>query len=144
MLIGVGVSCRISYSIISYLYVSCRGSITSVGEERAFYSYRLLVIMWFVLGGISSSAWCLGKSCVIISHEPCEVIVYTCSGVRPSVRRSTASVVHHFQISLLRSRLANQSQISCGASMGRGNKSLYNGSVHMTKMDARPIYGKNF
>ena len=38
MLIGVGVSCRISYSIVSYLYVSCSGSITSVGEERANFS----------------------------------------------------------------------------------------------------------
>ena len=35
MLFGVGVPCRILYSIVSYLYVSCRGSITSVGEERA-------------------------------------------------------------------------------------------------------------
>ena len=34
-LIGVGVSCHISYSIVSYLYVSCSGSITSAGEERA-------------------------------------------------------------------------------------------------------------
>ena len=38
MLIGVGVSCRISYSFVSYLYVSCSGSITSVGEERANFS----------------------------------------------------------------------------------------------------------
>ena len=29
-----GVSCRILYSIVSYLYVSCSGSITPVGEER--------------------------------------------------------------------------------------------------------------
>ena len=34
MLLGVGVSSRILYSIVSYLYVSCSGSITSVGEER--------------------------------------------------------------------------------------------------------------
>ena len=34
MLFGVGVSCRILYSIGSDLYVSCSGSITSVGEER--------------------------------------------------------------------------------------------------------------
>ena len=32
---GVNVSCCIFYSIDSYLYVSCSGSITSVGEERA-------------------------------------------------------------------------------------------------------------
>ena len=35
MLIGVGVSCRISYSFDSYLYVRFSGLITSVGEERA-------------------------------------------------------------------------------------------------------------
>ena len=39
MLIGVlGVSCRISYSIVSYLNVSFGGLITSVGEERAHFS----------------------------------------------------------------------------------------------------------
>ena len=34
ILVAVGVSCRISYSIFSYLDVCCSGSITSVGEER--------------------------------------------------------------------------------------------------------------
>ena len=34
MLFGVGVSYRILYSIVSNLYVSCSGSIISVGEER--------------------------------------------------------------------------------------------------------------
>ena len=37
MLIGVGVSCCFLYSIVSYLYVSYSGLITSVGEERANY-----------------------------------------------------------------------------------------------------------
>ena len=32
---GIGVSCRILYSFVAYLYVSGSGSITSVGEERA-------------------------------------------------------------------------------------------------------------
>ena len=35
MLFGVGVSCRIFSFIVSYLYVSCSGSVTSVEEERA-------------------------------------------------------------------------------------------------------------
>ena len=35
MLFGVGVSCPISHSVISFLYVNCSGSTTSVGEERA-------------------------------------------------------------------------------------------------------------
>ena len=38
MLFGVGVSCRILTSIFNYLYVSCSGSIISVGEERAYLS----------------------------------------------------------------------------------------------------------
>ena len=38
LLIGVGVSCHIPYSTVSYLFVSCSGSITSVGEKRANFS----------------------------------------------------------------------------------------------------------
>ena len=56
MLIGVGVSCCISYSIVSYLYVSFSGLITSVREERAIFSAIIVVSVWrdylflFVLG----------------------------------------------------------------------------------------------
>ena len=32
---GVGVSCRMLYSSVGYLYVSGSGSITSIGEEIA-------------------------------------------------------------------------------------------------------------
>ena len=59
MLFGVGVSCRILHSIVSYLNVSCSGSITLVGEERA----SLLVIkrgflFLLVLGvGCDISMW---------------------------------------------------------------------------------------
>ena len=35
MFFGVGVSSRIFYCFVGYLYVSGSGSITSVGEERA-------------------------------------------------------------------------------------------------------------
>ena len=35
MFFGVGFSCRILYCFVGYLYVSGRGSVTSVGEERA-------------------------------------------------------------------------------------------------------------
>ena len=38
MLIGVGISRRISYSVVSCLYVSFSCLITSVGEERANFS----------------------------------------------------------------------------------------------------------
>ena len=45
------------------------------------------------------------------------------SGVRP--RRLPSSSVHNFKRLLLRSHLANQSQILCGASLGRKNESMY-------------------
>ena len=62
MLFGVGVSYRIHYSIVSYLYVGCSGSFISVGEERAYLScYRLLVIMWFLLFLLV-----LGLGCLIL------------------------------------------------------------------------------
>ena len=48
-----------------------------------------------------------------------ELIVYTCSGVRPYV------VVHNFKHLLLQNPLLYQSQILCGASLGRGNESLF-------------------
>ena len=45
MLIGVGGSYRLLYSFVSYLYVRCSGSITSVREERAnFFRFCLLSV----------------------------------------------------------------------------------------------------
>ena len=38
MFFGVGVSCRILYSFVVYLYVNRSGSIASVGKERAYLS----------------------------------------------------------------------------------------------------------
>ena len=49
----------------------------------------------------------------------CELIGYPWSGVR------TSSVVNNFKHLLLQNRLPDQSQILCGASLGRGNESLF-------------------
>ena len=38
MLIRVGISCCILYSIVSYLFYALVDQITSVGEERAIFS----------------------------------------------------------------------------------------------------------
>ena len=58
----------ISYSALSYLIVSCSGSITTLGEERElFFCYRLLVIIWFLLGRISSPSNCV----ILLSHSLC-------------------------------------------------------------------------
>ena len=67
-----------------------------------------------------------------------ELIGYPWSGVRPS-----SSVVNNFKRLLLQNRLADQSQILCGASLGRGTIFCSRHLGHMTKMAAMPIYGKN-
>ena len=48
MFFEVGVSSRILYSFVGYLYVSGSGSITSVGEERA----NLSAIVYLLLCGL--------------------------------------------------------------------------------------------
>ena len=55
MLFGVGVSCRILSSIIRSLYLSCSGSKTSVGEERA----HLSAIIYLYLCGLCSERFSL-------------------------------------------------------------------------------------
>ena len=42
---------------------------------------------------------------------------------------------------LLQNQSANQSQILCGSSLGRGNEVCSRHVGHMTKMAATPIYG---
>ena len=65
MLFGVGVSCRILYSIVSNLYVSCSRSITSVGEERA--SLSAIVYLKYVVSVQRGFPflWVLGMGCVM-------------------------------------------------------------------------------
>ena len=55
LLFGVGVSCRILYSTVIYLYVRCSGSIqvTSVGEERE----NLSAIVYLKLCGFCSEGF---------------------------------------------------------------------------------------
>ena len=82
MLFGVGVSCRILYSIVSYLCVGCSGSITSVGEERAYLSaiftcnYVVSVRRGFLFLMV------LGMGCVIIL---CHYLVLPYTGRKQSV-----------------------------------------------------------
>ena len=81
---------------------------------------------------------------IISSPEPRltgELIGYP--WIRRRHRRRPSSVRSHFQTSSPPNRLANQSQILCGASLGRGNESLYKWSRSHDKMAATPIYGKN-
>ena len=66
-----------------------------------------------------------------------ELIVYPWSGVRRT--SSSSTMLKHF---LLRNRLADRSQILCGASLGRGNEIFSRHLDHMNKIAATPIYGK--
>ena len=45
MFIGVDVSFRITYSIVSYLFVSCSGLITSVEEEMAIFPAIIYLLL---------------------------------------------------------------------------------------------------
>ena len=85
--------------------------------------------------------WNPNSTTFISSPEPLgsqgELIVYPCSGVRPSVVRHHPSTIFKH---LPRNRLANQSQILCGASLGKGIRSLINRLGHMTKMAITLIY----
>ena len=54
-----------------------------------------------------------------------ELIGYSWSGVRPLSVVVRPSVVNNFKCLLLRNRWADQSQILCGASLGRGNEILF-------------------
>ena len=70
---GVGVSCRILYSVVylCFSYVSCRQSITSVEEERANLSaivYLQLCVILF--GEVSSSSGCLGWAALFYCANP--------------------------------------------------------------------------
>ena len=64
MLFGVGASCRILSSIVSFSYVSCSGSITSVGEERAYLSATCKHVVSVRRGFLL--LWVLGMGCVIL------------------------------------------------------------------------------
>ena len=72
MFYRVNVSCRILYSIVSYLYVSCSRSVTVIvlGRDSLFVCYRLHVIMWFLFGEMSSSSGCLGRAALFIVPLP--------------------------------------------------------------------------
>ena len=65
------------------------------------------------------------EMCALLAHLSQrligELIGYSLSGVRPSA----SSVVNNFKRLLLRNRWADQSQILCRASLGRGNDILF-------------------
>ena len=79
MLIGVGVSCRISYSIVSYLYVSLSGLKTSVGEQRAnvLLSFTCIYMVSVWIGFLFRVV--LGIGCVILLYNSLDLPYNYCS-----------------------------------------------------------------
>ena len=78
----------------------------------------------------------------ILCLQTLKMIIVSLEITRPIVNHAPSSVivvvVHTFQTSS-QNRLANQSQTSCGAPLGRGDESLYKCPGHMTKMAAMAI-----
>ena len=71
-----------------------------------------------------------------------QVSLYYICAPASVVRLSVVSPSTMLKNLLLRNRTANQSQMSCGASLGRENESLFAAFGHMAKMATKPIYGK--
>ena len=128
--------------------------ITSV-ESATFGSHRSLEFKWelccsyfrvsifdskfFVLhiSRACNIAWTSLKFCQILYEVNCQwtskIDFSIFSSPEPKAHRWAFSIpmlrrpssVHNFKHLLLRNRLANQNQILCGASLGRGNESLF-------------------
>ena len=85
-------------------------------------------------------------SLIFSSPEPLgsqgELIVYPLSR-RPAVCRPSVVIVNNFKHLLLRNRWADQNQILCGASLGRGNDILFAASGSHDQDGRHAIYGKN-
>ena len=70
---GVGVSCRTLYSFVVYLYVDGSGSITSVGEGRAYLSavvYLLLCVFCLERFPLPLGAWDGLRYFIVALPEP--------------------------------------------------------------------------
>ena len=125
MLFGVGVACRILYSIVSYLYVNCSGSITSDGEERANLStittcnYVVSVRRGFLF------LWVLGMGYVISSPEPKAHLKVYPSSRRPCVRPCVITFKHEYS----RKQRADYNEILSEASLGWGKSSDENSHI---------------
>ena len=97
-------------------------------RETILTSRKTQILIYFGLNSSSSSFIFFFAFVLFLAHLSRrltgELIVYPWCGVRrrPSVVRPSFTMLKHL---LLRNRLAYQSQILCGASLGRGNKILF-------------------
>ena len=84
MLFGVGVSCRILYSIVSYLY----DQLPRLGKRELICLLSFTCIMWFMFGEFSSSSWCLGWAALFYCGTPWAfhiIIVISKTGVNRNI-----------------------------------------------------------
>ena len=70
LIFGVGVSCRILYSFVGYLYVSRSGSIISVAEEELICMLLFTCNYVVSVGEVSSSSGCLGWATLFYCGTP--------------------------------------------------------------------------
>ena len=116
---------RLCFRLCRLLVFPCGGSfhkITTVQPHYNAHHYNAFFNVTLLCQGSQNECLTIHLLAHLSRRLTGEFIVYPCSGVRPSVRRP--SLVHNFKDLLLRNCLANQSQTSCGASLGRGNESL--------------------
>ena len=89
-------------------------------SEKSMYFCKHEAFIWHMsvdtIGTVFSSPEPLGSQGELIGYP---------SSRRPSVVRPSVVVVNNFKHLLLRNRWADQSQILCGASLGRGNDILF-------------------
>ena len=99
---------------------------TKSGQCLCFLSVRKYEASVELISRNKSRIFCC--TCLFSSPEPLgsqgELIGYP-SSRRPSIVRPSVVVVNNFKHLLLRNRWADQSQILCGASLGRGNDILF-------------------
>ena len=126
----VVLSCFLLLAHLSRRHTRCAYSIAII--QRPF-------LLPSTISNISQTAWSISQilcgaslgrgneslfADILLAHLSqrliCELIGYSWSGVRPS-----SSVVNNFKHLLLQNRLPDQSQILCGASLGRENESLF-------------------
>ena len=113
-------------------------------KRELFFCYRLLAIMWFLFGGISSSSWCLGWAALLAHIRRRlidELIVYPCSGVwRPSGVRPSSTISNIF---FSKTALTIKAKFYVEPPWVGGTTVCSRYLGHMIKMAATPIYCKN-
>ena len=100
-----------------YLFMSCCTDILYLSVQVLLNQLGVLVQLWICYSGVISSP-------ELKAHRgACRILMVRRPAICPAIRPSTM-----LKDVLLKNRLANQSQILCEASLGRGKESLFTAS----------------